>query len=99
LTSIETPTYKNKKNYKETVVSTWRLLQYFKLPEKKFLQYFLGIFIIFAVFQNNYVFIPLFFAEPLTMFCGTLFEKHCSNVSNLANCSSPSPHIEWLTAT
>ena len=50
----------------------------------KILAIFRGIFIIFAVFQNIYVFISLFFSEPLTVFCGTLrfrrtpFDKRCS---------------------
>jgi hypothetical protein len=52
---------------------------------------FRGIFIIFffAVFQNSYVFIPLFLSEPLNMFCGTLrfcrtlFQKQWSRQSQL----------------
>jgi hypothetical protein len=48
----------------------------------KILAIFRGVFIIAAVFQSSYIFIPLFLSEPLTMFCGaqrfrqTAFEKH-----------------------
>jgi hypothetical protein len=63
-------------------VNARRLLQYFQMPVKnsrhisRYIQFF------FAVFLNSYVFIALFFSEPLTMFCGslrfrgTLFERH-----------------------
>jgi hypothetical protein len=34
----------------------------------------------FAAFQNIYLFIPRFLAEPLTMFRGTLVGKHCSRL-------------------
>jgi hypothetical protein len=43
---------------------------------------FRGVFKVFAVSQNSYIFIPRFFSEPLTLLCGnfsfreTLFEKH-----------------------
>ena len=44
----------------------------------KILAIFRGIFIIiFAVFQNSCVFIPLFLSEYLTVCCGSVFEKHC----------------------
>jgi hypothetical protein len=60
---------------------------YSNIPNRwtKILAIFRGIFIIFAQFQNNYVFIPLFPSEPLTefrgtlRFHGTLFEKHRIN--------------------
>ena len=44
---------------------------------------------VFAVFQNSYVFIPVFRSEPITMICGiltfrgTLFEKHWSSCNCL----------------
>ena len=68
------------------VVSARRLLQYFQLPAKhsRDISRFICSFF-FAVFQNSYVFIPLFPADPLTTFCGTLrfrgtlFEKHWFN--------------------
>jgi hypothetical protein len=66
------PTCENK-NYKETVVSARRLLQYFQLPDKNSRD--IPRYFFFAVFQNSYAFSPLFVAEPLTMFAGTLFEK------------------------
>ena len=49
----------------------------------KILAIFRSKFMISAVFQNSYIFIPLLLSEPLMMFCetqrfsGTLFEKHC----------------------
>ena len=56
---------------KETDFNAWRLLKYFQL-EIKILAIFWGIFIIFVVFQNTNVFIPLFLSEPQMVFCGTL---------------------------
>jgi hypothetical protein len=77
-----------KKNYKR------RLLAYedysnISTCRTKILVIFRGLFVFFffAVFQNSYVFIPLFLSEPLTVFCetqyfrGTHFEKHCSSVN------------------
>ena len=58
-------------------VSARKLLQYFRLLAKTFRYISRHIYnYFFSVFQNCYVFIPLFLTEPLTMSCGTLFEKH-----------------------
>ena len=43
----------------------------------KSLAMFSGISVIFCGVSNSYVSIAPFLAEPLTMFCGMLFEKHC----------------------
>ena len=61
-----------KRNYKETVVSARRLLRNFQLPNRNSLDISRYIYNCFAVFQNSFVFIPVFLSEPLTMFCGTL---------------------------
>jgi hypothetical protein len=54
-------------DYEEMVISTWRLLQYFKLPDKNSCSILRCIYNFFAVFQTSYVFIPLFLLESLTI--------------------------------
>ena len=87
------PVCENKrKNYKEKVLTAWRLLQYSQQMDKNSRHISRYIYN-FAVIQSNYVFIPLFPSEPLTefrgtlRFHGTLFEKHWINHS------TPSPPI------
>ena len=41
-------------------------------------RYFEGYLELFAVFQNFYLFIPRFYAEPMSIFCGALLHKHWS---------------------
>ena len=56
----------------------------FAIAGQKFSRSFeVYLYVLFALFQNSYVFIPLFLAEPLTVFCRTLFEKHCPILSNI----------------
>jgi hypothetical protein len=70
--------------------SCWRteITTKFLITGQEFSRYFEIYLYIFAVFQHSYVFITLFLAEPLTMFCGmrflgTLFAKHCFVLSEL----------------
>jgi len=42
----------------------------------------LAIFRGISVFRNSYVFVPVFLAEHLTMFCEPLFGRHCSRQSH-----------------
>jgi hypothetical protein len=71
------------------VFSAWRLLQYFQLFDKNSRNISRYSYNFFAVFQNSNVFIPLFLSEPLTVFCRTLFEKHCSSQSSSAHLNRP----------
>ena len=50
----------------------------------------------FALFRNGCVFIPVFLAEHLTMFCGTLFGRHCSRHSHFTDHYFP-PHYFHYT--
>jgi len=65
------------KQEKETVGSTSRFFQYCYLLEK-ILLYFEGHSEFFALFKNFYLFNPPFLAEPTTMLCGNVIEKHRS---------------------
>ena len=76
--------------YKETDVSARRLLQYFQFPDKHSgdISWYIYIYNFFvSVFQNSYVFIPLFLSEPQTVFSGTQFDKHCLTPRHI--CHSP----------
>jgi hypothetical protein len=81
------------KNRDYSSISNW---------QTKIIAIFRRIFIFFAVFQNSYVFIPLFLADPLTVFCGTLrfrgtkFEKHRSGVSRTQASLSGRGHFSFL---
>ena len=72
------------KNYKETRLFAHEYCSNISSCRTKILTTFRRI-TFFVVFQNSYVFIPLFLAEPLTMFCGTirslgtLYDKHWHN--------------------
>jgi hypothetical protein len=62
------------------------LVSVLPIAGQKFPQYFEGYLEFFAVFQNLYLFIPRFLAEPLTFcgtqgFRGTLVGKHCLKVA------------------
>ena len=85
------PCLENEYIYKEAFVSAWKSLQWFQLPEKTSCDISRYIYNFSAVFQNTYVFIPLFLSEPLTMFCGTLFEKHCCSDLRWEVCRQYSP--------
>jgi hypothetical protein len=63
---------KNKINRRLLAYSDYCSISHFRT---KILAMFQGIFRFFVVFQNGYVFIALFPAEPLTLFCGRLSEK------------------------
>ena len=69
-------------NEKEIVISAWSILQYFQLPDKNSHDISTYIYHFFVVFQNLYVFIPLFLSKPQMVFCvtlrfrGTQIKKH-----------------------
>jgi hypothetical protein len=56
---------------------------YFILPvdEQKIPRYFEGYSEVFALFQNLFLFIPQFLAEPQKMIYRTLVGKHCPTVT------------------
>jgi hypothetical protein len=61
---------------KEAVDGARVSLQYFQSSDKNVRVVSRNILEFFTLFQNFYVFIPRFLAEPLTMICGTLVGKH-----------------------
>jgi hypothetical protein len=79
---LGTPAYENEKKIVKRLLLAHGDYSDISNCRTKILAIFPGIFKMFAVFQNSYVFIPIFLSEPLTMFCGNprfrgaLCEKH-----------------------
>jgi len=63
--------------------------------EKKFPLYFKEYLKFFALFQSCYSLIGLFLAEPLTIFCGTLYGQSCS-VVQVSGPSLLRHNIPWI---
>ena len=74
--SLGTPKYENKNEISRQLVAHKDFSSIANLLDENScdISTFISNFV--AVFQNSYVFIPQFLAEPLTMFFGTLFGKH-----------------------
>jgi hypothetical protein len=64
----------------------------------------LAIFRGFSVFRNSYVFVPVFLAEHLKMFCGILFGRHCSrqshpNIVGFTDQNFPPQYFQYIIRT
>ena len=74
----------------EIVVSARRYSSNFQLPDKNSGDISRHI-LIFGLFLNSYVLIPLILCEPQEMFCGTLCEKHCCKTYHVFPFSNARP--------